>query len=119
MQMLDPDVYRAITAAEHPVRAKEDDEAPTYIAPESRCVNSMIADGCTIEGSVENSILFPGVHVEKGASVKNCVLFKHSHVEENASVSYIIADKYVRIRRGSTLTGHENYPMAISKHTVI
>ncbi|MBE6909328.1 MAG: glucose-1-phosphate adenylyltransferase subunit GlgD [Ruminococcaceae bacterium] len=119
MRMLDPAVYRAVSDTGHPIRAKEDDEAPTYIAPESRCVNSLIADGCTIEGTVENSILFPGVHVEKGASVKNCVLFKNSRVEENASVSYIIADKYVRIRRGGTLTGHENYPMAISKHTVI
>ncbi len=119
MDLLEAKTYRELFAPERPIYAKEDDEAPTYIAPDSRCINSLIADGCIIEGTVENSILFPGVTVEKGAAVKNSVIFKRARVEENASVSYVIADKYVRIRRGSTLTGHESYPMAISKNTVI
>lgn len=119
MRLLDPAVYRALCGTAHPIRAKEDYEAPTYIAPESRCVNSLVADGCIIEGTVENSILFPGVRVEKGASVKNSVLFKNTCVEENATVSYVIADKHVTIRRGGTLIGHERYPMAISKNSTI
>ena len=119
MDLLKPEIYHALSSAERPIRAKEDDEAPTYIAPDSRCVNSLIADGCIIEGTVEDSILFPGVTVAKGAVVKNSVIFKNVTVEENASVTYVIADKYVRIRRGGTLTGHESYPMAISKYAVI
>ena len=39
---------------------RDSDEAASYIAPDSRCVNSLIADGCQIEGNVEGSILFPG-----------------------------------------------------------
>ena len=119
MDMLEPRVYRELSTAARPIRAKEDDESPTYIAPESRAVNSLIADGCIIEGTVENSILFPGVTIAKGAVVKNSVLFKNTKIEENAEVSYVIADKNVTVRRGGTLTGHENYPMAISKNTVI
>ena len=119
MKMLDPVVYREISSLERPIRAKEDDEAPSYIAPDSRCVNSLVADGCIIEGTVENSVLFPGVHVARGATVKNCVLFKGTNIEENASVSYVIADKHVTVRRGGVLTGHESYPMAISKGAVI
>ena len=119
MDMLDPKVFREVSTAARPIRAKEDDESPTYIAPESRAANSLIADGCIIEGTVENSILFPGVTIAKGAVVKNSVLFKNTVIEENASVSYVIADKNVTVRRGGTLTGHENYPMAISKNTVI
>lgn len=117
--MLDPNIYRTLTTAERPVYAKEDDETPTYIAPESKCVNSLIADGCIIEGAVENSILFPGVRVEKGATVKNSVLFKHTCVEEGASVSYVIADKYVRVRKGGVLTGTESYPVTVSKNSVV
>ena len=119
MDMLDPKVYRELSTPERPIYAKEDDEAPTYLAPESKVSNSLIADGCIIAGTVENSILFPGVTVEKGATVKNSVLFKRVRVEENAAVSYVIADKYVQIRRGGTLTGHEHYPMAISKNAVV
>lgn len=119
MDMLDPKVFREVSTTKRPIRAKEDDETPTYIAPESNCTNSLIADGCVIEGAVENSILFPGVTVARGATVKNSVLFKNTTVEENAEVSYVIADKNVEIRRGSKLVGHENYPMAISKNSVI
>ena len=68
---------------------------------------------------MENSILFRGVKVMPGAVVKNSILFKNATVEENAEVSYVIADKNVQIRRGSRLAGHENYPMAISKNSVI
>ena len=119
MDLLDPRVYRELSTAAHPIRAKEDDETPTYIAPESKCTNSLVADGCIIEGTVESSVIFPGVKVAKGAVVKNSILFKNATVEENAEVSYVIADKNVQIRRGSRLAGHENYPMAISKNSVI
>ncbi|MCR5825581.1 MAG: glucose-1-phosphate adenylyltransferase subunit GlgD [Oscillospiraceae bacterium] len=116
---LNPRIYRALSTPERPIRAKEDDETPTYLAPESRCVNALIADGCEIAGSVENSIIFPGVRIAKGASVRNSVLFKGTVIEENASISYVIADKNVTIRRGGKLTGHESYPMVISKGSTI
>lgn len=119
MSMLEEKEYHALYSTERPIYAKEDDEAPTYIAPESKVVRSLVADGCIIEGTVENSILFPGVTIAKGAVVRNSVLFKNVHVEENCSVSYVIADKNVQIRSGGTLTGHENYPMAIAKNAVI
>ena len=119
MGLLEPAVYRDLCAAGRPIRAKEDDEAPTYIAPESSCVNSLVADGCIIEGTVENSILFPGVTVKKGAVVKNSILFKHTVVEEDARISFVIADKYVLVRKGETLVGNASYPMAISKNSVV
>lgn len=119
MDLLDPAVYRELTTSARPIRAKEDDEAGSYIAPESKCVNSLIADGCIIEGAVENSVLFPGVTVAKGAEVKNSVLFKNVAVGENASLGHVIADKNVEVRAGGTLIGHENYPLAISKNSVI
>ena len=119
MDMLEPRVYRELSTSARPIRAKEDDETPTYVAPESQCTNSLIADGCEIAGEVENCIVFPGVKVAKGATVKNSVLFKGVTIEENASVSYVIADKGVTIRRGGKLAGHESYPMAISKGSTI
>ena len=119
MDLLDRNLHKELFAAMRPIRAKEDDEAPTYIAPDSKCVNSMIADGCVIEGTVENSILFPGVTVAKGAMVKNSVLFKGVSVGENASVSHTIADKHVVIREGVALTGNENYPVVVAKDSVV
>ncbi len=119
MDLLDGTTYRDLSSAERPIRAKEDDESPTYIAPDSRCVNSFVADGCIIEGTVENSILFPGVTVGKGATVKNSILFKRVSVAANASIYCVIADKYVILREGVALTGSENYPMVVAKNSVV
>ena len=119
MQLLDPAIRAELFCAERPILAKEDDEAASYIAPDSRCVNSLIADGCQIEGSVEGSILFPGVKVGKGSTVKNCILFKNTVVEEGVTLGCVIADKDVRIRRGGTLIGHESYPLAVSKGSIV
>ncbi len=119
MDMLEPGAYHELSTPERPIYAKEDDETATYIAPDSSCVNSLVADGCVIEGKVENCIVFPGVHVAKGADVRNCVLFKDASVGEGAELRYVIADKHVKIRAHAVLTGDENYPMAISKNSVI
>lgn len=119
IETLHSKIYRNLSVPERPIRAKEDDEAPTYIAPESKCVSSLIADGCVIEGTVENSILFPGVMVGKGATVKNSILFKRTTVGAGASISFVIADKYVGIRENVVLTGSESYPMVIAKNSVV
>ena len=75
----------------------------------------MVADGCVIEGDVENSILFRGVHIGKGAKVKNCVLMQDTIVEDNASVEYVITDKDVTITEGKSLTGNDSFQVFVAK----
>ena len=79
----------------------------------------MAADGCVIEGEVENSVLFRGVRVAKGAKVKNCILMQDTVVEEGANLEYLISDKNVKISAGKEMKGTDTYPMYIAKnHTV-
>ena len=56
----------------------------SYIDPEGGCVNSLVADGCDIQGSVKNCVLFRDVRVEKGASVENCILVQGHGGEKGA-----------------------------------
>ena len=119
MELLDPAIRAELFCPERPILAKEDDEAASYIAPETHCVDSLIGDGCLIEGEVEGSILFPGVKVGKGSSVKNCILFKNMTVEDSVTLKCVIADKNVRLRSGGTLIGHESYPLVVSKNSVV
>ena len=72
-------------------------------------------DGSCIEGTVEDSILFPGVVVEPGAVIRNCVLFKETVIHSNAHLAYIIADKDVEVLEGRTLMGHATYPIVLAK----
>jgi len=81
--------------------------------------NSLVADGCVIEGTVENSILSRGVHVAKGARVTNSVIMQNSDIQENCEVDSVIFDKDVTIRAGKKLMGQATYPVFISKRVVV
>lgn len=74
-----------------------------------------VADGCIIEGEVENCILFRGVRVGKGAKVKNCILMQDTVVGDNAEMSYVITDKNVSVGAGRLLTSSPDYPMYVGK----
>lgn len=119
MELLDPAAREALFDPSRPILAKENDDASSYVDPSGRCVNSLIADGCDIQGNVENCILFRGVRVEKGADVRNCILFKGTVVHSDAVVHHVITDKYVTIQPGCTLIGSGNYPLAIARGSVV
>lgn len=91
------------------------DDNPTRYVNGSKAKNVMVADGCVIEGEVENSILFRGVRVGKGAKVKNCVLMQDTIVSDNASVEYVITDKDVTITEGKSLTGNDSFQVFVAK----
>ena len=75
--------------------------------------------GCllyTSEGEVENSILFRGVKIGKGAKVKNCVLMQDTVVEPGANLEYVITDKDVAITEGKELKGNDSFPVYVAKY---
>jgi len=68
------------------------DVQPTLIGKAGTVQNSMIYNGCVVDGEVRNSILFPGVHVKKGAVVESSVLFFNNKIGENCSLNRVVAD---------------------------
>ena len=119
MQLLNPDIRAQLFARERPVYTKTRDDMPTKYGLGSSVKNSIIADGCSIDGTVENSILFRGVKVQKGATLRNCIVMQDSIITEKASLSYVTADKDVYVTAGRTLTGAESYPIFIRKGTLV
>ena len=119
MELLDPALRQALFCPERPVYGKENDSPSSYIDPSGPCVNSLIADGCDIQGSVKNCILFRNVRIEKGASVENCILFKDTVVKSGAVLRSVITDKCVTVSDNVTLMGHEHYPIVIAKGSTV
>ena len=119
MQLLDPAIRADLFCAQRPIRAKATDKSSAYIGPDGYCENSLIADGCNIEGVVENSILFRGVRVEKGAKVSGCVLMQGTAVQAGVVLKYAITDKNVRVNPGRMLMGHNTYPLSIAKNEIV
>lgn len=101
------------------VYTKVKDSVPTKYGDNSVVKNSLIADGCQIEGEVYNSIIFRGVKVGRGTVVKNSILMQNTITGENITLNCVIADKNVVIKDGRMLSGHETHPFFISKGTVI
>ena len=95
------------------------DDNPTRYINGAKAKNVMVADGCVIEGKVENSVLFRGVKIGKGAKVKNCVLMQDTVIEDNASVEYVITDKNVTISEGKSLTGNDSFQVYVAKGQVV
>ena len=101
--------------AERPIYTNVHNSSPTVYKDTASVKNSLIADGCVIEGTVENSVIFRGVRVKKGAVVRNSVLFFESSVGENTTLNCVIADKNTIINDGVTLSGHPTIPFYINK----
>ena len=98
-----------------PIYTRVHNSSPVVYKSSAKVENSMIADECVIEGTVINSVLFRGVHVEKGAVVKNSVLFSGTTIAKNASVNCIVTDKDVYVSSGVNLSGNENMPFYVQK----
>jgi len=119
MELLDGTVRGALFCPDRPVYGKENDSPSSYIDPEGGCVNSLVADGCGIQGSVKNCVLFRNVRIEKGAVVENCILFKDTVVKRGAVLRGVITDKYVTVSENVTLMGHERYPIVVTKGATV
>lgn len=102
-----------------PILTKVRNSPPTKYFKGAQVFNSMLADGCRIEGRVENSIIFRGVRVGPHAVVKNSILFQDAYIGEDADLNCVIADKSVVIRDRVRLSGHPELPFYIEKKTML
>ncbi len=120
MDMLDPEIRRSILAVPNrPVLTKVRNSAPASYVNGAIVRNSLIADGCVIEGTVENSILFRGVKVGKNTHIKNSIIMQDTITGENVYLNCVITDKNVVIRDGRVLSGYETRPFFIDKGSYV
>lgn len=119
MALLEPENARKLFVPKRSIYTKVSDNAPVKYDLDSKVSNSLIADGCIIEGEVENSVLFRGVKVGKGAKVKNCILMQGTVVGDNAELNYLITDKNVSICENHILTSSPQYPMYVGKRASV
>ena len=96
-----------------PVYTKIRDDNPTRYIGKAKVKNSMVADGCVIEGDVENCILFRGVKIGKGAVVKNSIIMQDTTIMNDADIDYVITDKEVTISSGKEVKGSDTFPIFV------
>ena len=115
LSLVNKEVRQDLFHGNHPVYTKTRDRVPTYYGEDCEVENCLLADGCFIEGEVEDSILFRQVSIAKGAEIENCVIMNDAVIGEGAELKYVILDKNVTVTPGAKLIGTKNNPIIIKK----
>lgn len=118
MDLLKKEVRKELFST-NPIFTKTRDDAPAIYRAGAQVKNSLIADGCVIEGTVENCVLFRGVHIGKGVKVKDCIIMQDSYIEDGVEMENVILDKEVTVRARGRLIGQVQYPIVIGKNVTL
>lgn len=102
MDLLDPNLKLDLRG----IYSKNPMFPPHYVADTAVIKNSNISDGCIVEGEVENSILFPGVKIEKGAKVDYSIIMPNTVVKANADIKYSIVSENTVIGCNAVIGGN-------------
>ena len=119
MELLNPLIWKELFFKAGFIYTKVKDEPPAKYMAQADVTNCLIATGCCIEGRVENSILFRGVKVHKGAYIKNSIIMQKCEIGPGVVLENVVCDKDVSIAENKQLKGECNYPLVIKKGQVI
>jgi glucose-1-phosphate adenylyltransferase len=119
MDLLTPQIWKSLFFQPGLIYTKVKDEPPVEYTEGAYVKNSLVANGCIIEGTVENSILFRGVKVRKGAVIKNSIVMQKCVIEGDSSLDYVILDKDVFVSTGNRLEGEPMIPMVLTKSSSV
>jgi len=119
MDLLKPHVRKELFQDENRIYTKAKDSVPAKYTRHANLKQSLVANECVIDGTVENSVLFRGVYIGRGANVKNAIILPGSVVANDAVLEYVILDKNVSVRSKSRLIGNERFPVVVGKGGMI
>ena len=119
MALIDNKTRQDLFHFNHPVYTRVRDRVPTYYGENCEVENCVVADGCMLEGEVEDSILFRNVTICEGAEVENCIIMNDTVVGEGAELKYAILDKDITVRPGARLCGTKNNPIVVRRGEIV
>ena len=119
LSIIDSTVGTPLFRGDRPIFTRVTDEVPCYYGMDCEVSGAVIADGCMIEGKVENCVFSRGVKIGKGAVVKNCVIMQGSVVGEGAHLENVVVDKWVTVSAGAQLKGLCSNPVVIRKGVAV
>ncbi|CDR30817.1 Glucose-1-phosphate adenylyltransferase [Acholeplasma oculi] len=99
---------------------KSEEKPPVKVFGDANIVDSLISNGCIIEGTVINSVLSPGVRIGKGSLVKDSIILNDTIISENVTIDNCIIDKHVvvgqrtHIGYGNDFTPNQEKPDVLS-----
>ena len=120
LALIDPEIRHGLfNRSNRTIYTKVRDEVPTYYGEFSEIDDCIVADGCTLEGSASNSVLFRGVRLGKDAVVRDSVIMQGTVIGEGAQLECVIMDKDVVVRPGAVLRGTKDHPLIFKRGEIV
>ena len=119
MKLLNDAVRKELFNQKRPIYTKVHDSAPSKYGANVKVYNSLIADGCQINGSVENCIVFRGTKIGKNTIVKNSILMQNTFVDSDIFLDHVITDKNVKIINKREIIGNDERLAYVVKDGVV
>ena len=119
INLLDKDIYYNLFHQKNFIKTKVSNTPPVHYKTGANVKKSIVGNGCVIDGDVEHSILFRGVHVGKGAVIKNSIIMQRTSIGEDVYLENVIIDKDVKITKGQKLIGCQEKPYVVAKRQTI
>lgn len=116
MKLLNKEIFDKLFYEDGLVYTKSKDEPSTSYTKNCEVKNSLVANGAIIEGEVENSIIFRGAKVGKGAIIRNSIIFQDTTIEDGAILNFVITDKGTEIGHDVRLFGNRSNPYLTNKN---
>ena len=115
MELLNPDVIKELFMGERMIKTKIHDAHPVKYGPNAKVVNSLVATGTVVKGTIENSIIFRGCTIEEGTSIRNSVILSNCIIANDIIAENVICDKFVRLSEGIKLHGTGERPLVVTR----
>ena len=119
LELLNYEVSTKLFKDDWPFYTLTHDTPPSMFSKEANVVNSFVANGATIEGSVEGSIISRNVKIHKNAKEKDSIILSKSVIGEGVSLEYVVIDKYCTIHDNTKLKGSKEKPLYIAQGSII
>ena len=116
MDFLQPQIRNFFFKQEPTIKTKIDDLPPAKYNPGAQVRNSLVASGCIINGTVENSVLFKDVFVGNNCVIKNSVILNNVYIGDNTHIENCIVESRDTIRANSYYCGEGEVKIVIEKN---
>ena len=116
MDFLKPEIRNYFFKQEPTIKTKIDDLPPAKYNPGAQVKNSLVASGCIINGTVENSVLFKDVFVGNNCVIKNSVILNNVYLGDNTHIENCIVESRDTIRANSYYCGDGEVKIVVEKN---
>lgn len=119
LQLIDFKTASNLFDDEWPIYTRTNDSAPTQYSKTASIKNSVVSNGCTIEGTVENCVIGRGTVIKRGAYVKNCVILPDAVIGDNVHLENVVMDRYAKVTRVKSVVAPADNPGYIKRKDVM